>query len=238
MTSIKQQMHIYQLLDNWFYSPQGMWVSQRFVETLLPYKDILRGNHLLQLGHCGTNPWLNALSFSYKWLASPYPSHQQHQVITSLSQLPLEKSSMDCICAPLTMEAFVQRHAVLDEMDRVLKPMGHLVIFGINPFSLWGGTAKLGLLSGLSSQSLHLFTSFSVNRACIARGYKQHALINFGYLPAVRSSACFKQLFFIEEVGKMLWPYPAGFYCYIAQKYEPQPSTPAFSFARLSEFSV
>lgn len=236
--SLKQQIHTYQLLDNWFYSPQGMWLSQHFIETLLVYKDILRGNHLLQLGLCGTNSWLNGLDFSYKWIASPYVSHQHNQIITSLKQLPLEKASMDCVCAPLTMEAFSKNQAIIDEMDRVLKPMGYLVILGINPMSFWGAALKIGLLSGLSSHALNLHSSFSVNRACIARGYKQHALINFGYLPAFKTSARFKTFFFIEEVGKMLWPFPAGFYCYIAQKYENQYDNPIFSYPRLSEFSV
>jgi hypothetical protein len=236
--SFKQQIHTYQLLDNWFYSPQGVWLSQYFLETLKAYHSILRGNHLLQLGLCGTNSWLNELGFSYKWIASPYSSHQHNQIVTSLAQLPLEKASMDCVCAPLTMEAFKNNHAIIDEMDRILKPMGYLVILGINPLSFWGAASKFGLLSGVSSRTLTLHSSFSVNRACIARGYKQHALINFGYLPAFKTSERFKQLFFIEEVGKMLWPFPAGFYCYIAQKYENQYDNPIFSYARLSEFSV
>ncbi len=25
---------------------------------------------------------------------------------------------------------------------------------------------------------------------------------------------------FFDEIGKKLWPFPSGFYCYVAQKYE------------------
>jgi hypothetical protein len=234
MMSIKKQIQIYQSIDNWFYSPQGLWAGKLLIEALTPFIDILRGHTMLQIGQCGTNPWLQSLQFAHKWIASPYSSNQPNHLISSLSQLPLERDSIDCILAPLTMESFVNNATILDEMDRILKPMGYLIVFGLNPFSMWGLGSKLGLVTGFTPNMLHLHFSFHLNRACIARGFQQLQLANFGYIPPVRSQTCIKNLFFMDEIGKMIWPFPANFYCYIAQKYEPgYPLQPYFAEVQL-----
>ncbi len=47
--------------------------------------------------------------------------------------LPFKRDSIDCILAPLTLQCFNLNKNPIDEIDRVLKPMGYLVIFGTNP---------------------------------------------------------------------------------------------------------
>lgn len=233
MPSMKTPIKTFQALDNWFYSPQGLWAGKRLVEVLAPFVKTLQGTALLQMGPCGTNPWLETLHFSHKWIASPWYDSQPNHLVTSLTQIPLARDSLDCILAPFTLETFADNSALLDEMDRILKPMGHLVIFGLNPLSMWGLGSKLGLLTGFSPNQLHLHSSFSLNRACIARGLQQILLTNVGHIPPVRSSTCIRNLFFMDEIGKMIWPFPANFYCYIAQKYEPgYPLQPWFAEAQ------
>lgn len=227
---MKTPIKIYQTVDNWFYSPQGAWAGKLFAAALDPFAETLQGSVLLQMGSCGTNPWLETLHFYRKWIASPYFSSQPGHIITSLTQIPLDRNSVDCILAPLTMETLGQYDHILDEMDRILKPMGHLVIFGLNPLSMWGLAAKLGLLTGIPASLIHWHSSFTLNRACISRGFQQILLDNFDYIPPVRSRRCFNNLFFMNEIGKMIWPFPANFYCYIAQKYEPgYPLQPYFA---------
>lgn len=216
------ELHIKQLraLDEWFQTPLGMAVAHEFIADLEPVIGHLRGETLLQLGHCGTNPWLNSLKYDRKWVASPFIIDQSINVQSSLSQIPLARNSVDCVIVPLTLEPFGPSFSLIDEIDRVLNPMGYVVFLCINPYSLWGAALKGGLLGCYSDNKVKLRTPFNLNRIFLQRGYRQNSLSNFCYIPPINNQRLIKKLSFLDEVGKMLWPVPSGFFCYIAQKYE------------------
>lgn len=48
-------------------------------------------------------------------------------IITSYTQLPLDRNSIDCVIVPFAMEAFSHQKNPIDEIDRVLKPMGYAI---------------------------------------------------------------------------------------------------------------
>lgn len=217
---IEQQIKQYRALNEWFQSSLGLFIANEFSDQLDPVNDYLKGETLLQLGLCGDNPWLTTLNFNRKWIASPFPSDSKIQLECSLNQIPLNRNSLDCVLAPLTLEPFGNNFSLIDEIDRVLKPMGFVVLLCINPWSLWGGAMKCGLVHCYNDRKIKMHSSFHVNRVFLQRGYRQCALSNFCYIPPVNSKSLIKKLTFFDEVGKMLWPFPSGFYCYIAQKHE------------------
>ena len=108
----------------------------------------------------------------------------------------------------------------MDELDRVLKPMGYIIFWGINPVSFWGMALRLGHLSLFGDCKTKLHSVLSVKRAALERGYQQCALSTFYYIPPVSNKALIHGLEFLNEMGKMLWVFPAGFYCLIVQKYQ------------------
>lgn len=132
------QMHKYQALDRWFETPQGLCVAKAFASELATVGDFFSGKQLLQLGHCGDNLWLPALNFRHKWFVTPGDGGGPKTLVASLNALPIERGSIDCVVAPLTLEAFGPDKNPLDEIDRILKPMGYVIFFGINPLSFWG----------------------------------------------------------------------------------------------------
>ena len=217
---IEEQKKQYRALNEWFQTPLGLFVAKEFSSQLEPVNSFLRGETLLQLGNCGNNPWLKTLNFNRKWIASPFALDNTISLECSLNQIPLNRNSLDCIVAPLTLEPFGNNFSLIDEIDRILKPMGFIVLVSINPWSLWGGAMKCGLLHCYKDRMIKVRTPFNVNRIFLQRGYRQCSLSNFCYIPPVNSKGLLKKLTFIDEVGKMLWPFPSGFYCYIAQKYE------------------
>ena len=97
--------------------------------------EFLYGETLLQLGSSGGDSWLKTLHYSHKWYATPY-MNSSSSLITSFTQLPIDRDSVDCVIAPLVLEGFGSKNPI-DEIDRILKPMGYVVFFGINPMSLW-----------------------------------------------------------------------------------------------------
>ncbi|CAM4492925.1 MAG: hypothetical protein LEGION0403_FIIPPAGN_00452 [Legionella sp.] len=217
---IKQQKRYYRALNKWFQSPLGLFVAHEFSINLEATGQHLYGDTLIQLGNCGENLWLKKLDFEHQWIVSPFAlSHQVH-IESELNHLPLNANSIDCIVVPLSLEPFNMGSSLIDEIDRVLKPMGHVILFCINPWSLWGGAIKCGLLTCYNDHNIKMRTPFNLNRMFIQRGYMQVFLNNFCYIPPVNSATLIKKLTFLDEIGKMLWPCPSGFYCYIAQKYQ------------------
>ncbi len=217
---IEQQIKQYRALNEWFNLSLGLSVANEFSDQLKSVNDYLRGETLLQLGNCGDNPWLDILSFKRKWIASPFALGNKIHLECSFNQIPLNRNSLDCILAPLTLEPYGNSLSLIDEIDRILKPMGFIILLSINPWSLWGGAMKCGLLHCYNDRKIKMRSPLHVNRVFLQRGYRQCALSNFCYIPPVNSKSLIKKLTFFDEVGKMLWPFPSGFYCYIAQKFE------------------
>jgi hypothetical protein len=218
--SLNEQKNKYRALDDWFNSPQGCHVSKEMSQQLSVVQDILSGVTLLQLGVCGAHPWLDVLDFRRKWLLTPCIDVPDATFITSLKRLPLERNSVDCVIAPLTIEAFERDKNPLDEIDRVLKPMGHAVFFGINPLSLWGLSLKSHHLACFGDYKATLTSSIFLKQALLMRGYRQCLLETFYYIPPVKRASWIHHLTFLNEMGKMIAPCPAGFYCLVVQKYQ------------------
>ncbi len=217
---LDEQAKKYCALDSWFKTPQGERVAQAFTDEIMQLNGRLTGERLLQLGSCGDNLWLHALKFRHKWLAHPAVVPQKTAFVSSLTSLPVERDSIDCVIAPLSLEGFFGDKNPIDEIDRVLKPMGYVVYFGINPCSFWGASLYLRHLKCFGQSSVALTSSLSLKHTMLQRGYKLCALSGFYYIPPVASRFLIEKLEFFNEMGKMIWPFPAGFYCFIAQKYQ------------------
>lgn len=217
---IEQQLKQYRSLNKWFQSSLGIFIAHEFLIALEHQKDYLNGETLLQLGNCGDNLWLKKFNYRHKWIASPFFFADKVQIECSLHQLPLDRNSVDCIIAPLTLEPFESSFSLIDEIDRVLSPMGFVILLSINPWSLWGAAMKTGLLHCYADSKVKMRTPFNLNRIFLQRGYRQCSLSNFCYIPPVNNPSLIKKLTFLDEIGKMLWPFPSGLYCYIAQKYQ------------------
>ncbi|KTD17210.1 methyltransferase domain-containing protein [Legionella jordanis] len=213
------QKNKFEALRDWFANHQGLHVGQAFLKEISPLSEFLYGDTLLQLGTCANNPWLDVLHYRYKWIASPY-SAPTSNIVTSFNAMPLDRHSIDCIIAPLTLQAFTHQINPIDELDRILKPMGYILFLGINPLSLWNLFMHVGRHSCFGAASPNSMSFYFIKRAMQHRGYIQCSLSSFYFIPPVYSETWIHRLEFLNEVGKMMWPYPAGFYCLLMQKYE------------------
>lgn len=208
-------------LHQWFLTPQGQDLARACAAELKTAQIGLQGKYLLQLGDCASNAWLKRLSYQSTWILSPDCSERSNRIVSSMHHMPLERESIDCIIAPLTLEICGQTGRLVDELDRILKPMGYLIFFGVNPWSFWGASLKWGRLSCFAQASAWLSSSLSLKHAMQARGYEQCWLSSFYYLPPIGSEYWLRKLEFLNQMSKMVWPYPAGFYCLILQKQDP-----------------
>ena len=141
---------------NWFHSPLGQCVlatEEKVLEQLLPG---FFGYHLFQM-----SPQERALFESsviqhkVKITAdgsfqSPANSAEDKVVsfedamATRVDQLPFAEDSLDVVLLHHMMEFSQNPQTLLREAARVSLPMGHLVIVGFNPLSLWGMYKPIG----------------------------------------------------------------------------------------------
>ena len=217
----KEQINRFQNLNAWFHSSHGSFVAKAIEDELSHLNAILRGDRLVQLGGCADNAWLTGLQFKHKWLFTPQIKPNKISCSTLFNSLPIDRESLDCVIAPFTVDAFDLdlKDTVIDEIDRVLKPMGHVVILGVNPVSLWGMWLKFsrkncfGVCKGSPKSVL------SIKRAMIHRGYMQCYYNGFYFIPPVSQEKLIHTLAFLNQVGKMISPTPSAFYCLVMQKH-------------------
>ena len=216
--SFELQSKQFRNLDQWFSTAHGRVIGKVIHDELSDLNDLLLGDRLLQLGSCSNNSWLNVLNFQHKWII--HPERQDHAIhcAAMLDDLPLDRDSIDCLIAPFTVDAFRVNAPLIDEIDRVLKPMGYVVFFGINPYSLWGLWLRYSQNNCFGGIKGSPHSLISLKRMMMHRGYHHCYCHEFYYIPPVREARMIYHLDFLNQVGKMLSPMPSAFYCLVMQK--------------------
>ncbi|MDP3559949.1 MAG: hypothetical protein Q8R79_06355 [Legionellaceae bacterium] len=212
--------NLFTSLDAWFHSTQGAWVSQAFCHEIHYLQANTLGGpkqRLLQYGGSSKDPWATALGYREALVVRPDVGAAA-ACYAQVQALPWMENSADAVLFPLTLES--STFSALDEVDRVLKSMGYLIVFGVNPCSLWGLAWRYGLLTDFATTQPSALTAFGLSRALTQRGYEIRSLGHFYYVPPVRSARWIHRLEIMNELGKMISPYPAGFYVLIARKHD------------------
>ena len=217
----QEQIDRFKMLEEWFHSPHGSYVAKAIAEELSHLNQLLYGEHLIQLGGALDNAWLSDLHFRYKWLFNPQiePNPMKVSCSTLINVLPIDRENIDCVVAPFTIDAFALKDTMIDEIDRILKPMGHVVLLGINPMSLWGLWLRFSKCNCFGEFRGFPKSVLSVKRAMIQRGYLQCYYNGFYFIPPVSNQNLLSSLVFLNQVGKMISPMPAAFYCLVMQKH-------------------
>jgi len=99
--------------------------------------DSLFGDQFLQIGHWGGDLFLPFARTRRSALLCEWPEDHA-SLVADPRQLPISSDSIDVVLLPHVLETNVDPHSVLREVDRVLRPDGHVVVLGVNPISLWG----------------------------------------------------------------------------------------------------
>ena len=214
----KDQINRFEMLNAWFHTLHGSYVAKAFEEELAHLNDLLQGDRLVQLGGSLDDAWFSNLQFKRKWLFNPQIKPANISCSTLFNQLPVDHNSIDCVIAPFTLDAFHLKESVIDEIDRILKPMGYVVFLGINPISLWGLWLKFSCQNCFGVNKGFPKTVLSLKRAMIHRDYTQCYYNGFYFIPPVRQKKLVHALTFLNQVGKMISPTPSAFYCLVMQK--------------------
>jgi len=96
------------------------------------------GEQLLQIGSWGArNSFLRYARTQRRALVDWRPD-KAADLVSDLEQLAIASDSVDAVLLPHTLERTASPHALLREVDRVLRADGHLIVLSFAPGGLWG----------------------------------------------------------------------------------------------------
>lgn len=134
---------IYRMLQQWDH-----WLSQPLGQNLIREEASIlesslldkRGMHLTLIGVPSQQALLKHHEVMNQIVMGPLVNSHPifHYVETNFQELPVQSTSMDLVLLPHTLEFLDNPRQLLTESCRIVKPEGHLLILGFNPYSLWG----------------------------------------------------------------------------------------------------
>jgi len=123
--------------SDWLAGPGGQRLLMAETAALRDALDSIFGDEFVQIG-----PWGAAL---FPELART----RRHTLIADragvgagvvmrLDDLAIQSDSVDAVLLPHALEMTENPHALLREVDRILRPDGHVITLGFNPYGFWG----------------------------------------------------------------------------------------------------
>jgi SAM-dependent methyltransferase len=222
-------------VTDWLATPLGrrcLTNEQRLMRRAL---ERVFGEQLLQIGAWGPrNSFLRYARTQRRALVDWRPGVAA-DLVCDPERLAVASDSIDAVVLPHTLERTASPHALLREVDRVLRPDGQLIVLSFAPGGLWG------LRHLLSSGGYPAGRDRAVREGRL-RDWLE--LLSFDVPPATRYCHTlpierFKQLRFLprEELAQRWLPIFSGGYLLKAQK-RVQPLTPVRLWKRQARLRV
>jgi len=127
-----------QMTQEWLETSLGRALLQQEGRVVEEALDGVFGEHCLQLGLWGENRTFMRLTRTQRCSLIAEASAGKPCAVGNLHQLPVESDSVDAVLLPHTLDYSDRPHAVLREVDRVLRRDGRLIVLGFKPVGLWG----------------------------------------------------------------------------------------------------
>lgn len=210
-------MEYRQQLMRWFESPLGHSLQAVEASHLRTTLDSLYGAAAVQIGRIGSMDLLEGTPAARRWVLDTWAPKDKCSLLCSADELPLDGKSVDVALLPHTLDFSEHPHKVLREVHRVLRPEGHVVIIGFNPFSIWGIKRLLKRKRGIPWQGSFFALSRIKDWLELLEFETTHGRMLF-YRPPLQSERIRDRLFFMEKAGDRWWPMGAAAYMIVAKK--------------------
>jgi SAM-dependent methyltransferase len=191
--------------------------EKKFLSSLLAN---YYGKQALLIGTPHQQVLLKSSVVPHHVLLSPLLSHVHRKdtasIESELNELPIASGSIDLVVLPHILEYYDNPRQLLAESCRIVKPEGHIVICGFNPYSLWG-------IRWLLSNKKNVPWSGNFIKPTLAKAWlaladfkliKQTTLF---YRPPMSYEKLYQKLKFMEWLGRKLHLPWGGVYVLVAQ---------------------
>ena len=127
-----------QITQDWLQTALGEALLQQESRVVEEALDGIFGEHCLQLGAWGDGRTFLRHTRTQRCCLIAEDATGEPSAIADLHRLPVDSDSVDAVLLPHTLDYSDRPHAILREVDRVLRKNGHLIILGFKPVGLWG----------------------------------------------------------------------------------------------------
>jgi SAM-dependent methyltransferase len=128
---------------DWLSDERGkglLWEESRLVSKAL---DAVFGDYFLQIGAWGpADAFIKSARTRSRYLVATELGKAGNLVMNS-AHLGIASGSIDAILLPHTLETSNDPHQLLREIDRILRPDGHLIVLGFNAPAWWSVRQRL-----------------------------------------------------------------------------------------------
>lgn len=126
------------ICDRWLDTPLGrrcLKAEQGLVRQALEHAF---GEQFLQIGLWGEHDTFTRYARTQRTTLLDWRPRTAAQVLSDTHALAITAASVDAVLLPHTLELAPSSHALLREVDRVLRADGRIVVLSFNPNGLWG----------------------------------------------------------------------------------------------------
>ncbi|WP_100656882.1 class I SAM-dependent methyltransferase [Alteromonas flava] len=120
---------------HWRALPNGELLQQSIAANLAVHSRLCFGYHLLKIGRLTASIELSECTIKHT-VTLTQSQEENSSVVGKATDLPFAENSIDAVVTALELDFCADPHQVLREIDRVITPNGHLMLIGLNPFSM------------------------------------------------------------------------------------------------------
>ena len=201
----------------WLQTPIGAALLQQESRVVEEAFDGIFGEYCLQLGLWGEpNTYLRFARTQRTALIVDTPLAEGGSAIGLLHRLPIASDSIDSVLLPHTLDYMHRPHALLREVDRVLRSDGQLVILGFKPGGPWA-LRRLVPGAGWPPGGEYLVAERRLRDWLKLLDFRIHGSTRYFFrwpFPGRRSASSARW----ERRGQRWWPELAACYSLTAQK--------------------
>jgi SAM-dependent methyltransferase len=206
-------------LRHWFNSTPGTAVSILEQQIAREMLTDLFGYHVVQLGAPNPAHLLEHSRISHRVvIASSSSEGGQVSLYADPDRLPIEPNSIDVVVLPHTLELASNAHGVLRETERILIGDGYVVIFGFNPWSIYGLWRYALGWRGAAPWSGRFLSLTRLKDWLGLLGFDIERIERTSFRPPIENSRWHRRLEFIERLGGYFWPIFSNVYVILARK--------------------
>lgn len=216
----KETQELLRQLNGWWSSTLGQLVIQVEAEKLVKVFPQVFGYHILLLGIVAQFKMIEYSVIPYQSVINPFTSdNAAAKTITSKWEcLPFANNSVDVVVLPHTLDFSENPMAIIQEACRVLIPEGRLLIFGLNPYSLWRLTSSLSRGKKRMPWCCDFKSAGSIKRELTRLECQIIGQDYFLFQPPMQNIARMEKLGFLNKISRFGLRGLSGIYFIEAQK--------------------
>ncbi len=124
--------------SGWLNTLTGRNLLREEVRQVRRALDGIFGDHFVQLGIWGDPGLFRRLARTRRAAVLAAEPIEGVDLVSAVDCVSIASESVDAVLLPHTLELADDPHAVLREVDRILRPHGFLVVLSFNPMGWWG----------------------------------------------------------------------------------------------------